>query len=765
MLTVSNKPSWRLMMLGLALLLEICIPMLAAPGAHGTGEKAAIKPVAYRITRTDLKIKIDGKPDEEAWKKALRVPLQYETYPGENIEPPVKTECLLTYDHSNLYVAFLAFDPNPSAIRAHFTERDAIFGDDAVVVVLDTFNDENRAYGFFSNPLGIQNDVLYSDGGDREDSSWDAIWNSAGRITNSGYVVELAIPFSSLQFPRKGKQETGEEDELTWGIEMLRVYPRSQAHMLTCYPEDRNQSCLMCQYPKLTGLKGIKPGKNIELDPTLTGIRTDERPGFPGGPLEKANSEMDIGFSGHWGITSNLKLSGAINPDFSQVEADAAQLDINKQFALFYPEKRPFFLEGSDFFRTPLNTVYSRTAADPLWGVKLSGKQGKNAIGFFFTQDRLTNLIIPGAQGSDSTSIHRKSYSTVLRFRRDIGAASTLGLLITDREGRNYHNRLAGIDGLIRIGKSDTVTFQFLGSNTLYPNEISGNYQQPEDSFTGTALNVAYQKRRRSYSWKVEYNDYSPGFRADLGFMPRVDFRKLQMEGGYTHWGKQGDFFSSIEIGGGVHQSQDHNHNLLEHSASLSTVFNGPLQSYLLWEFSLRKRMFNFTPFNQTGHNLFFSITPTGSLNISSLISFGDEIDYQHTRDGQLFFLEPQINYNLGKRIKLTVSHSIDRLQVQGKRLFLAQLTQLRLIYHFNKRTFVRGILQYTNIHQDPQLYQFPVEPEFKALYTQFLFSYKLNPRTVLFLGYTDDHSGYTGIPLTQANRTFFMKIGYALTL
>ncbi|HEX7503542.1 MAG TPA: DUF5916 domain-containing protein, partial [Acidobacteriota bacterium] len=325
----------------------LVLPLCSAP-------ESAVPAV---IPRSNLPIKIDGRITEEAWKDALRLTIDYEFQPGNNTPAPVKTECLLLYDSKNIYAAFRAFDPDPAAIRAHLTDRDNAWNDDNIGIWLDTFNDGNRAFFFSVNPFGIQGDEMFSNGGDMEDGTWDAIWSSAGQLSADGYAVEIAIPFEALQFHRRA-------GDLTWGVLLYRNYPRSVRHQIVSVPLDRNQSCFICQSPKITGLAGVKPGRSIELDPTLTAQRSDERPDFPAGPLEKAESKADVGVSGKWAFTPNLTLSGTLNPDFSQVEADAMQFRINTQFALYYSEKRPFFLEGKDFFATPFEAVYTRTVAD-----------------------------------------------------------------------------------------------------------------------------------------------------------------------------------------------------------------------------------------------------------------------------------------------------------------------------------------------------------------------------------------------------------------
>jgi hypothetical protein len=322
------------------------------------------------------------------------VDLPFETAPGENTPAPVSTECLLAYDTSNLYVAFKATDTDPGQIKARLSDRDNIWHDDRVGIMIDTFNDERRGFEFLVNPLGVQMDATRNEvgGGDERDTSWDAIWNSAGRISDQGYTVEMSIPFTSLRFPRtKGPQ--------TWGFAAYRYYPRGVHYEMMSFPDDRDADCFFCQASKLSGFDGISPGNNLEVAPTFTSSRSDAL-ASDGQGLAAGDVENDVGLSVRWGVTPNVMLNGTLNPDFSQVEADAAQLNVNNRFALFYPEKRPFFLEGADFFQTPVDAVYTRTVTDPDWGFKTTGKEGRNAFGAFVARDVAPNLLFPSNQGS-----------------------------------------------------------------------------------------------------------------------------------------------------------------------------------------------------------------------------------------------------------------------------------------------------------------------------------------------------------------------------
>jgi hypothetical protein len=712
----------------------------------------------FDIPKTDLKININGIMDEKAWSDALKFNLDIEVIPAENVPAPVDTECYLIYSTHHLYVGCRAYDPEPEKIRAYLSDRDEAWQDDSIGLIIDTFNDQNRAFGFFVNPLGIQGDEIMSSGGSQEDMSWDAIWESSGQITDFGYVVEIAIPFRALQF------QPSKEDQI-WGFAPVRNYPRSRRHQISSFPLDRNEQCIICQLPKIRGFSGAEPGRNIELDPTLVGLYSDGREDFPDGPLKKQDSFGNAGISGRWGFTNNMTLSAALNPDFSQVEADVAQLDINKQFALYYPEKRPFFLEGQDFFETPVQALYTRSIADPDWGVKISGKEGKNAIGFFSAQDQLTNLIFPGSQGSSSGFLNQRSFSNVLRYRRDVGGGSTLGILMTDREGESYHNRLAGLDGLLRLNKSDVITFQFLGSQTAYPDSLAQDYNQETGELYGYAANIEISRQKKNYVLFGSYKDFSPTFRADLGFIPQVDFRNFELGGGYLYVPTEKSFFSQINAIANYDQTNDHQGLLLERELEANVSLSGPMQSNLTTVVGVRKKIYKQEPFSQFFNHIFFSIRPTGTIQSGISLSYGDEIDYAHVRAGKYFQISPELNWKLGTHINMNFSYLYRWLKIDGQRLFLAQLPQMHLIYHLNQRAFFRAILQYQDIDRNANLYESDVETKTQTLFSQLLFSYKLNPRTVLFLGYSDNYLGFYDISLTQTDRTFFLKIGYAWTL
>jgi hypothetical protein len=521
----------------------------------------------------------------------------------------------------------------------------------------------------------------------------------------------------------------------------------------------------MCQAEKLVGFAGAAPGKNIEFDPTLTSILDQERENVTQGDFIKKESKIHPGLTAHWGFTHNFTLSAAVNPDFSNIEADVLELDINRRFAIYYPEKRPLFLEGASIFSTRFPALHTRTLFDPDWGIKITGKEGANSIGFFSVQDHVTNLIFPGSQQSEFTSIENKTVSSVLRWRRDVGKSSTLGILVTDREGKDYFNRLAGIDADLKITPKDRIRLQFLGSQTRYPKHIAIDFNQSKDTSWGRALDLFYHHDTKTFDWFIGYRDISANFRADLGFMPQVNFKNLEVGGGHTWYRKGGHWFTMLNVGTSFQVEKDHDNNPLYKGLAFKLNYQGPVQSSFNLTANLAKRTHRGVEFNY--NNLLFdgNMRPTRSIFIFFSGLLGDGIDYANVRAGNQLYLNGFISYKFKRHLELWLGHKFEHFNVDAGRLYRASISYVRLIYHFNRRTFLRAILEYVNYKYNTDLYTFPVEPDYKHLFSQFLFSYQINPRTVLFLGYSDDYYGYQKVPLTQSNRTFFVKIGYALVL
>ena len=739
------------------------IPQLLAVIALLTGQPriAAASDISpsgdpIRIPRADSPIRVDGILDDADWTAAPMIELGYEIMPGENIEAPVRTECRLIYDEHNLYVSFRAYDPRPQEIRVRLTDRDPQPADDQVGIAIDPFNDQRRAFQFITNPLGVQTDIFRNDFGSdgNEDVTWEAIWSSAGRITEDGYTVEIGIPFTAIRFP-------GTDGEQTWGFMTYRNYPRSVRHQLSTTPFDRGRNCFVCQFAEMIGFEGIRPGRNLEFDPTLTGSRRDGSRG-PGSPLDRGPAMGDLGLSGRWAITPNLSLNGAINPDFSQVEADVQQLDVNNRFALFYPERRPFFQEGADFFQTPLNATYTRTVADPAWGIKLTGKERENAVGVFITRDEQTNFTIPSNQRTDFGTLGEEVTGAVLRYRRDVGATSAIGVLTTIREGKSYHNRVYGLDGWFRVTRNESIQWQALGSSTRYPSTVSATKKQPDSPFQGFGGTLNYRHESRRWAWGARYADLDEDFRADAGFIPRVDVREVEAQIERRFIGGEGSWVTEGGLEVGYYHAENHDGVRTDQALTIEPSISGPWQSYFRPVYASLEERFAGRVYRMDQGLLRAGARPSRSFNFWGVIARGDIVDYANARPATNWWGGPGFSYDFGRHVQYMIDHTFEDVSVGGRRLYFVNLLFTRLVYQMTARTYFRTVLQYEDIDMSPSVYTFPVPDGARSLESQLLFSYKVNPQSVLYLGYSDRRSGETPERLRLNDRTFFAKIGYA---
>jgi hypothetical protein len=486
---------------------------------------------------------IDGSLNDAMWQKAAVLKDFYQIDPGDNTAPSKPTEVLLGYDSKFLYVAFRAFD-EPDKVRSTVAKRDNIFSDDYVGFYFDTFNDRRKAFEVFFNPLGIQGDGVLTEGGG-EDFSVDLLLDSKGIIGEGGYVVEIAIPFKSLRYEAgKGK---------LWGAHFFRRIQRFNRELDSWMPFSRAVSSNLSQAGHLTGLEGISVESTLELIPSLTlsqnGRFVRSFGVFPGtsaaatdpGRIVNEPIGLDPGLTAKFTPSSALTLDLAINPDFAQVEADQLVVTTNQRFPIFFPEKRPFFLEGIDIFRTPITAVHTRAIVDPDIAVKLSGKRGRNTFGLMLASDNgpgnlsaddrgnLTACLArraldPGVVCNNERFLDKNAYIGVLRLKRDVGQGeNTIGLLATTYNFIEKHNDLAAIDGRFRLDKQTTFAFQFLGTTSrnffFDPDQGKNNYR----TGNGFGYSIDYNVSGRNFGWELYGEGFTRDYRADVGFFGRTN--------------------------------------------------------------------------------------------------------------------------------------------------------------------------------------------------------------------------------------------------
>jgi hypothetical protein len=710
-------------------------------------------PGPIQIHRADGAIRIDGDLSDPAWQTAAKIDQFYETSPGDNIPARVKTVAYFTYDNKNFYIGVRCEDPHPEQIRAPYVDRDQVIGtDDNIAVFLDTRNDKRTALELRVNPRGIQGDGVFNDANFSEDFSPDFFYDTAAKIDSGGWSAEFAIPFSSLRYPHQEPQ--------TWNVMVWRNYPREFRYAFQSAPIPRSSNCYVCHVHPVVGLTNLPEAGHFVAAPYVTAQQVAVPRGGLGTPLENEPLKKDAGIDVKWTPTVNNAIDLTVNPDFSQIEADVAQITANQRFAVFFPEKRPFFLEGFDIFDTPMQVAYTRTITDPRFGARTTGKIGASAYTLLVTQDEGGGLtIIPGANNSRYAPWDFKSIDAIGRVRRDFGQ-SFIGAVFTDREVRGGgHNRVFGPDFSWRPNQSDSLVGEFLVSDTQNPDrrDISSAWNGAKS--TSYAATATYNRQKDKYDLGGDVRQIGDKFRADLGFIPQVGYREVDAFFGLRFFREKGPFrfirpnifvdqqwdldgqsiFRRISPGVGIQGTK----NLGVFINLRNDEIQGREQTYASWQVQI-------DPSRRFTRIVFFG-------------NAGQQIDFANGRTGRGASLGLQATVR--PIDKLTLDGLINReyLDVTAGRLYTAYVERIKATYSFSAKSLLRLIGQYQKTDSNPALYNFPVARHDGQFLGSILYSYKLNWQTVLFAGYGDNRVLSDARTLEKADRSFFFKLSYAL--
>lgn len=682
--------------------------------------------------------KIDGKLENPLWEKGFIIDKFTQYEPVEGSAPTEKTVAYIGYDSKNLYIAVRAFDSDPKAVRACLTKRDQVMGDDVITIYLDTFNDKKRAFVFQVNPCGVQVDGIYTEtrrrgrgrgggGGFFDfDRSYDTFFITEANLDEQGYTVEMAIPFKSLRFPNTPNQ--------IWGLQIMRNIRRKNEEIYW-RPRSRDVNGFLIQAGTLEVQGQIEKGKNFEIMPVLTGLKALD-----------SKVDTDPGINLKYGITSDLTLDATINPDFSQIEADMPQIDVNQRYELYYPEKRPFFLEGKDFFDTPFELVYTRNIVNPLWGTKLSGKVGKITMGFMSAYDETPPEIDnPWEEEPDLTGY--RGLVNVFRLKQDLYSESHIGFILTDKEmgsswktlTRNY-NRVAGIDGHFKLWNYYRLSFQIVGSQTKWKNEKTG---------TVPAISFNFSRRARHLTFSLEYNQIPEDFSAALGFFRRKDIRSLRTRVGYAFL-PMNDYVVDIRPSLEYRRAYDFNETLTDEEVQLGFFLTGWRGSFLYGGYTVEMERYEGIDFHKKSFRARLNSNPFAWISAGINFSIGDSIYYEEN---------PFLGYKTSFGIELTLKPLTNLRALYefrndnfyenkgGERVYTVTIISQRISYQLSRHLSLRLITDYNDYYKD--------------IYTSLLFSYELRPGTVFYFGIDDNQEqDETGIYKVQG-RFVFVKFSY----
>lgn len=512
-----------------ALLQQVLGPVPSPPPQAPTPAAAVAEVFAGRSRELDVRaprltdtITIDGRLDEPAWERASRL-TEFTSYnPVDGRPAQDETVVRLWYAEDALYVGIRAYAP-AGTVRATLAERDRITNDDWVSLHLDTFNDRRRAFVFAVNPFGVQADGMRSDqsagpgqsraGLQAVDLSQDYVWQSKGRTLDDGFEIEVRIPFKSIRFQLGRSQD--------WGLQVVRQTQRT-GYQDTWAPTSKAIQAFSPQAGYLRGMTGMKRGLVLDLTPTSVTTTSGAPGNAASGEAWRYGTKSEAAADVRWGVTSNFTLNATANPDFSQVETDVGQIPGDVRFALFFPELRPFFVEGSEQFDAPNRLVNTRSIVQPLGAIKLTGKIPKTDVGLMSALDAPSS----GSDGKTSPLF------TIVRLRRDLGEQSTAGIVYTDRSEGARFNRVAGFDARLQFAKVYSADFRIAGSSTRDSVSRSGALWEANTGRSG-----------REYGYRFAMSGFSPGFLTQTGFVNRVDFVRAQVNQRYTIFGRKGGWW------------------------------------------------------------------------------------------------------------------------------------------------------------------------------------------------------------------------------
>jgi len=713
----------------------------------------------YNVVRLNGSITIDGNLDDTGWQGVARASNFSEQFPNRGRKAPVETEVMLTYDDENLYIAFICYDPDASSIRTSWSDRDIIWNDDYMGIIFDTYADGVWAYEIFVNPIGLQGDGMQVTSGG-EDMGFDLIFDSRGVVTDSGYQVELAIPFASLRFPDKPEQ--------LWKATFWRTRPRESRSTSSWANIPENSNCWICEFGTLTGIKNIKPGKNLEIMPAIVSHQSAEIRDYddPDSGLknDKIDAEASIGM--RYSLTSSTSAELSINPDFSQVESDASQIDVNETFALSYPEKRPFFQEGSDLFSSWIDVVYTRSINNPSVAGKLIGRMGKTSLAYLGAVDKDSPIILPLEERSGFAAVG-ESYSNIVRYKRAFGGSRTVGALFSDRHYKvKGGNSVLGFDFDIPFKERYRIRTQVIGSYTTEPDDTlltadmeqrdfdGGKYTTAFDgeSFGGHAAYIGISRETRSWYIDGEYLEHSPTFRADNGIVTRNDFRWMEFQNSFNIFPDKwlidqiqpGIEFARIWNSYGKHRDgwiapylfiqMKAQTGISLHYTNTQEDFRGehlPTMNRFATEISS-----NFSEPVQAG--FYVEVGPHVARNEDPAV-LGDGLNYTAWVDIKPF-----------SRLKIEQVYRYSELKRQdnGEEIFQGFIYRAKANYQFSREMFLRLVVQYDDFGE-----RLDIDP---------LLSYKLNAFSIFYIGSTMNYYDLDkSNELTLTSRQYFAKFQY----
>lgn len=704
-------------------------------------QQPSIKPV--RVAQPPA---IDGRLDDAAWTGAAHITQFVQRRPLDGAPATEQTEIYIAYDSERLYFGIYAHYSDPSLVRANRVDRDQIWSDDRVSVIVDPFRDQQRGYRFAINAYGVQGDALVASGGTGAagaasaagpgDLSWNVLFASAGMLTSDGWTAEFSVPFKSLRYPARSAGESHR-----WGLQIERDIEGKDENVVWA-PISRDVMSELGQMGTLDGMSNLSTSRNLELLPTVTAIQAGR---LHAAGRFQSDTVKEAGANLKYGLTSNLTFDFTYNPDFSQIESDRQQIEVNQRFAVLYPELRPFFLEGQEIFRVPgpITFIHTRTIVDPRYGAKLSGKIGKTTMGLLVANDEAPGKV----DNRQDPAFERTAQFVIGRARYDLYRESTASVIFTNRGFMGQHSRAVGGDGDFALGP----THRFFARVIATDHRDAAGVRRK-----GYFYDFNLRKAGRNVSYSLISNAISPDLRTDVGFVRRTDQRQSLGNIAYRWWPEKW----LISWAPRLNHMRNHQFDGTLQEETSGATLNFVFARNITVEAGVTREMerYRAIDFWKTRYSAAASVATSRRLTVTATINAGDQIRFVADP-----FLGTTRAWDVAVALRpvprfqsdFSIAASRFRDSLGGRQEFDVKILRSLSTYQFTERLLLRNITEHNTLD--------------KTVGENLLLTYRVNAGTVFYLGFDTryrhadqiDSTLHQGDAYTRTNRAVFTKLQY----